>query len=100
MTIDAAIRLSPTDNVVVCRRPVAKDERITVDGTALTAAEDVALGHKLALVPLAPGDAVLKYGMPIGSMTQAVAPGGWVHVHNMKSDYIPTHLRDAHGDHA
>ena len=26
--------------------------------------------------------------------------GGWVHMHNMQSDYIPAHLRDAHGDHA
>ena len=100
MSIEAAIRLSPEDNVAVCRRPVTKGERIAVDGIALIAEDDVALGHKLALVPLETGDKVLKYGMPIGSVTCGVRRGGWVHVHNMKSDYIPAHLRDAHGDHA
>lgn len=96
----AAIRLTPTDNVAVCCRTVEQGERITVDGHHLTITEPVALGHKLAMVPLAVGDKVIKYGMPIGSMTHGAPAGGWVHMHNMQSDYIPAHLRDAHGDHA
>ncbi|GGB26900.1 hydrolase [Sphingomonas metalli] len=100
MSAAAALRLSPEDNVVVCRRPVLKGERVEVDGHVLIVADDVGLGHKLALVPLAIGDKVLKYGMPIGSMTQAALPGSWVHMHNMKSDYMPAHLRDAQGDRA
>lgn len=95
-----AIRLSPSDNVVVCCRTVEPGERFEVDGHALEIAERVALGHKLALLPLAAGDKVLKYGMPIGSMTAPVPAGGWVHMHNMKSDYMPAHLRDAAGDHS
>jgi len=100
MTAPAAIRLSADDNVAVCCRPLAAGERVAIDGIALVVAQDVALGHKVALVALAAGDTVRKYGMPIGSMTAAAAPGDWVHVHNMKSDYLPAHLRDAHGDHA
>lgn len=100
MTAPAAIRLSPTDNVVVCCRTLASGETFAIDGHVLTVVEPVPIGHKLALVALAPGDKVLKYGMPIGSMTAAATPGGWVHIHNMKSDYMPAHLRDTAGDHA
>ncbi|PCD02021.1 altronate hydrolase [Sphingomonas spermidinifaciens] len=95
-----AIRLSPADNVVVCCRTVEPGERFTVDGHTLAVTERVELGHKLALTPLAAGDKVLKYGMPIGSMTEAADAGAWIHLHNMKSDYMPAHLRDAAGDHA
>jgi altronate hydrolase len=28
---------------------------------------------------------VLKYGMPIGAVTEAVAPGTWLHAHNLKT---------------
>jgi hypothetical protein len=37
------------------------------------------------------GEVVLKYGAPIGSMTEAAAVGAHVHLHNLKSDYIPTY---------
>ena len=30
-------------------------------------------------------------------MTQATPRGGHVHLHNMKSDYIATHMRDTVG---
>ncbi|WP_298091043.1 UxaA family hydrolase [uncultured Sphingomonas sp.] len=100
MTPPAAIRLSPSDNVVVCCRSIEAGETFVVEGQPLTVTQAVPIGHKLALFALAPGDKVLKYGMPIGSMTMAADPGGWVHMHNMKSDYMPAHLRDAAGDQA
>ena len=96
----AAIRLTPTDNVAVCCRTVEPGERIMVDGQEMLVTERVALGHKLAMTALSMGDKVIKYGMPIGSMTRSSPAGGWVHMHNMKSDYMPAHLRDTSGDHA
>lgn len=91
----AVILLHPDDNVVVCCRTVAAGEVITVDGTEIIAMETVALGHKLARCAMEAGTKVIKYGASIGSMTASVTPGGWVHMHNMKSDYISAHLRDA-----
>jgi D-threo-aldose 1-dehydrogenase len=96
MTIDA-IRLSPDDNVVVTCRAVDQGTTILVDGVALTLAQTVPIGHKLAFTAIGAGARVIKYGMPIGSMTEAVQPGDWVHMHNMQSDYMPAHLRDATG---
>lgn len=96
----AAVRLDPRDNVVVCCRPVRAGELLPVEGVELVVVQDIDLGHKLALVPLDIGDKVLKYGMPIGSMTAPTAAGGWVHMHNMKSDYISAHTRATSGDQA
>ena len=87
------ILLHPDDNVLICIAPIAAGERVAVGDLELRALEDVDVGHKLARRPIAPGEGILKYGAPIGSATQAIAAGEWVHVHNMKSDYIPTHDR-------
>jgi hypothetical protein len=85
--------LHPDDNVLVCIAPIDAGEHLAIDHAELRAAQDVGVGHKLARRPIAPGEKILKYGAPIGSATRAIAPGEWVHMQNMKSDYIPTHDR-------
>jgi L-fuconolactonase len=85
--------LHPTDNVFVARRLVNAGETISVNGEVLNVSMSVPLGHKIARYALQPGTLVFKYGAPIGSMTQHVAAGDHVHLHNMKSDYLPTHTR-------
>jgi altronate hydrolase len=47
--------------------------------------ETVPAGHKIALQALDAGEAVVKYGFPIGRLTQPVEPGEWVHSHNLKT---------------
>jgi len=49
------------------------------------AAQDIPLGHKLALKDLAVGDTVIKYGCEIGKIVQPVKAGQLVHVHNLKT---------------
>ncbi|WP_242123350.1 UxaA family hydrolase [Sphingobium sp. Sx8-8] len=95
-----AIRLSPLDNVAVCCRPIEAGERILVEERELVIDVAVPIGHKVAFVDLKKGDKVRKYGMPIGSVTVDAPAGSWVHLHNMKSDYLPAHMRDAAGDQA
>ena len=43
-------------------------------------------GHKYALRDIAEGENVIKYGMPIGHATAAIAKGDHVHVHNVKTN--------------
>ena len=93
----AAIRLSPDDNVAVCCRPITAGETIAIDGASVIALDSIDLGHKISLLPLKSGDKVMKDGVPIGSASQAIPVGSWVHIHNMQSDYISAHLRDATG---
>jgi len=91
------ILLHPDDNVLVLSAPIQTGQVLTIDGRAVTAQVDVGVGHKLARRALAVGDKVLKYGAPIGSITAPVPAGGHVHLHNMKSDYIASHTRQATG---
>jgi len=84
------------DNVLVARMRIRAGETVAVEGTAVTLAADLPLGHKLARRPIAAGDKIVKYGAPIGTATETIAIGTPVHVHNVKSDYTPTyHLMGA-----
>ena len=87
------ILLHPDDTVLVCATPVNAGDPLQIDGATLPAPEPVAVGHKIARSKLRPGQTVVKYGAPIGSITDPVPVGGWIHSHNMRSDYIPSHTR-------
>jgi (2R)-sulfolactate sulfo-lyase subunit alpha len=86
--------LHPDDNILVARRDIAAGEHVEVDGQTFTIPAAVELGHKLARRDIAAEGRVLKYGAPIGSMRTAVARGEHVHMHNLRSDYIPSTTRD------
>ena len=88
------LRLNPEDNVGVVTGEVAAGERLTFEGQEIRAADRLRMGHKLALVRIAEGETILKWGLPIGSATRPIQPGEAVHVHNMKSDYLPTYTLD------
>jgi altronate hydrolase len=44
---------------------------------------DVKLGHKIALAAIPAGQRVIRYGHSIGVATEPIAPGDWVHSHNL-----------------
>jgi altronate hydrolase len=85
MSAPLAVRIHPDDNVAVAVGQLHEGTEVAVDGARVTLVEDVPAGHKLALVPLAPGDAVVKYGFVIGEATQAVPAGGWIHSQNLRT---------------
>ena len=90
-----AILLHPNDNVVVARVAIKVGETVRLPGESMTADDDIDVGHKVARADLAVGDTVMKYGAPIGSVTARISRGAHVHVHNMESNYLATHTRDA-----
>lgn len=47
---------------------------------------NVADGHKYARRAIEKGENIIKYGQPIGHATEAIAAGGHVHTHNMKTN--------------
>ncbi|MGM9548329.1 MAG: UxaA family hydrolase [Faecousia sp.] len=76
------IHIHPSDNVAVALKPIPAGT--VFDG--ITAQMDIPQGHKMALSALAENDQVIKYGFSIGHATAPIAPGEWVHTHNMKTN--------------
>ncbi|MCA9070826.1 MAG: UxaA family hydrolase, partial [Planctomycetaceae bacterium] len=79
------VRLHPDDNVAIAKRSVGKNVLLTFDhdGSTLTTQDAIDLGHKMALVPIAKGQPVRKFGQMIGYANSDIAPGEWVHSHNL-----------------
>jgi hypothetical protein len=44
------------------------------------------MGHKAALLAVAKGAPVVKYGAIIGHASMAISPGDHVHLHNLEGD--------------
>jgi hypothetical protein len=84
----SALMLSPTDNVAVAIADIAAGSEIEIEGRRLRVRETIELGHKLALVDIAAGETVTKFGVPIGVAMAAIASGAHVHIHNIKSVYL------------
>ena len=57
----------------------------TDETVVLKALDDIPIGHKIAMVAIRPDDTIIKYGHDVGKAIAAVARGGHVHVHNMKT---------------
>lgn len=94
--VPRALVLDAADNVCMPCSDVARGDVVQLGGgRRLRARQDVPLGHKIALTAIAAGERVVKGGVPIGTATQAIAPGDHVHVRNLRSDYLPTYtLKD------
>ena len=84
-----ATALDANDNLAIVLESVAAGQEVIVDVAGkpirVQALEPIALGHKIALVDLHPGDLLVKYGETIGEATTPIARGAWVHVHNLRS---------------
>jgi altronate hydrolase len=78
-----AMQVHAADTVAVALRDLSAGATIEIGGRPVLLSTDVARGHKFALAAHACGDAVVKYGLPIGRATTTIAPGDHVHVHNL-----------------
>lgn len=87
--------LAPGDNIAVAASELAAGTEREVAGVRVVLERKVEVGHKFAVKRIAKGERVIKYGAPIGVATQDIAPGDYVHLHNVTSDYIPTYTLDA-----
>ena len=81
----AVVRLDPADPVGLARADLEPGVELDVDGLIVRVREAVPRGHKLALVDMAAGTEVRKYGQPIGLATRDIAAGEHVHEHDLRS---------------
>jgi altronate hydrolase len=77
--------ISARDNVATALEPLERGRTITVRDQTIVVAEPIARGHKISLRAIPAGEAVVKYGSPIGTASCDIAPGTHVHTHNVAS---------------
>ncbi len=84
-----AIVINEKDNVATALKGLSTGAEVSLEiqGQAqkIRLQSDIPMGHKFALKELEAGDAVIKYGEPIGQATAKISRGEHVHVHNVAS---------------
>ena len=83
-----AIRLDPRDPLAIAKNEILPGTSLASDSPdlpfqLLPVLQNIPAGHKFALQTLATGQEILRYGRRIGVATQAIAPGEWIHSHNL-----------------
>ena len=77
------ICIAPQDLAAVALRPLKAGETVHWNGGEITLKEDIPMGHKIALREIHRGEAVIKYGFPIGEATADIPAGSHIHTHNL-----------------
>ncbi|WP_344938074.1 UxaA family hydrolase [Zhongshania borealis] len=88
------VLLNDKDNILVCCSHILAGENVSLEGEVVTLEAEINVGHKVARRDISKAEKIIRYGAPIGSATVDISFGQHVHLHNMKSDYIPSHTRD------
>jgi galactarate dehydratase len=83
------IRIDVRDNVAVVVTPGGLPAGALL-ASGLELREAIPEAHKVALADLAKGDAIVRYGVPIGYANRPVARGSWVHEGLMTAPEAPS----------
>ncbi len=75
MTPGRVLQLNSKDNVLVALDDLQKGEKIAYSGRTFTLRTDVPAKHKFATDDIAPGGAVVMYGVLIGKATEIIGLG-------------------------
>ena len=77
------------DNVAVALEPINAGTVVSVEIKShiekIRLLSNIPMGHKFALKDVGEGEAIIKYGEPIGQSTVKILRGEHVHVHNVIS---------------
>lgn len=82
------IQIDPADTVGIVLQAARAGDCIRLGTEQVTAAEAIPANHKVALRDIPVGEAVYKYGCPIGYATALIKRGEHVHVHNLDSEQM------------
>jgi len=83
--VNAVLVISERDNVATALDALDAGRELQLGARTLVVAEAIPRGHKIALCAIPAGDAVVKYGSPIGRASADIAAGAHVHTHNVAS---------------
>ncbi len=81
-------QLDNTATVISRGMKQGRSVTVEVDGDVkhVEILKDIPYGHKIAVRPIKKGDAILKYGLSIGTALEDIEVGDHVHIHNIESN--------------
>ncbi len=82
----------PGDNVITLTRDAPAKTVINVNSTEISILCDTPFGHKIAVMDIEKGEAIIKYDVKIGVATINIKKGEHVHIHNV--DEVSLTIRD------
>lgn len=80
------IRINQDDNVAVAIEPLEKGEVVNIGGKEIEVREDIPAGHKILLEDVRASENIIKYGYPIGHLTEDRQAGDFVSDRNIKTN--------------
>ena len=83
--MNAALVISARDNVATALEMLEPGRALELGPHRVVVRDRIPPGHKLAIEPIASGQAVRKYGSEIGTALTDIAIGAHVHTHNVAS---------------
>lgn len=86
---NSAILLHQRDSVAIARVPLHTGQNLQL-GREVTVLAEIPAGHKVAIHPIAAGDAVYRYGNVIGFAKSSIKQGEHVHTHNLVYEELDT----------
>jgi altronate hydrolase len=84
--MNRVLQLSPEDNVLVALTDLARGETIAAGAGVCTLTQAVPAKHKFTTRPLAPGDAIVMYGVLVGRATRPIGAGELLTTANVQHD--------------
>ncbi len=98
MTQCVVLKLHPNDNVLIALRDLRKGERVNFSSQSFVLTMDVSGKHKFAAEDLAPGAAVLMYGVLVGKATEPIQKGSLLTTRNIRHDALSFHEKSTQYD--
>jgi altronate dehydratase small subunit len=86
----SCFKVNLADNVATMLDDVEAGVRVRVLGDSdgvVESLQPISMGHKIALIDIASGESLIKFGVAIGHASRAIRAGEWVHLHNLASNF-------------
>jgi len=90
----SCIHIHDDDNIAIVVDDISSGAQVNYQTSSVVAVTDVPRFNKIALEDIPEGAKVRRYGLPIGVASRDILQGEFVHVHNLRSAWIPTYTRE------
>ncbi|MCH5327567.1 MAG: UxaA family hydrolase [Coprobacter sp.] len=82
------LKIAPDDNVAVAVKSLDAGTELEIGGRRIVLQTDVPAGQTVALIHLEAGDYIVKYGCPVGYVTECIDCGGRVNDSNTRTAVV------------